>query len=274
MNCQNCNRPLPPNALRCTYNKCRYWNVQPPQNIDESTVLLSDAKLSVVERIKTGLVDKVFGGGLARTSVTLLGGEPGAGKTTLCLQLADCFAAKFKKEVLYIANEQDASELKETAERLCLPNLHRIRIVRAMGGVSHDIGDMLLHFGPCATFLDSVTKWSGEDMHFAVQICQRLKDYTVRLNGPTLVVNQVTKGGEHAGLNQLQHAVDTTMLFELLLNPGEKATPDTPRVLTARKNRFGPAPIEQFFQMTGTGLVEISEEEAEGADDESESPDD
>ena len=257
VNCNYCRSPLPEGKLRCIHPKCRMWNVANTTSMEDSTVLLSDAKLSVVERVQTNLVDLCFGGGIARTSVTLLGGDPGAGKTTLCLQLSDIFAAKYGKEVLYIANEQDATELKTTAERLNLAQKNRIRIVKAMGGVSHDIGALLLHYAPCATVLDSVTKWSGEDANLAVIICQRLKDYTVRLNAPTFVVNQVTKGGEHAGLNKLQHAVDGTMLFEVW---GEN--PNDPRRLHVRKNRFGPAPVSQYYGMTATGLVEMSEEEA------------
>jgi predicted ATP-dependent serine protease len=126
-----------------------------------------------------------------------------------------------------------------------------------MGGVTHDIGTLLLHYAPCLTILDSVTKWSGEDMNEAVVICQRLKDYTVRLNSPTIVINQVTKSGDHSGLNKMQHAVDSTMLFEVL---GEN--PDDPRRLHVRKNRQGPAPVSQYFEMTPTGLQGITELEA------------
>lgn len=233
------------------------WNIAASTSMEDSTVLLSDAKLLAVERIQTGIVDHCFGGGIARTSVALLGGDPGAGKTTLCLQLSDVFASKFGKEVLYIANEQHAPELKETAERLRLKCPNKIRIVKAMGGVSHDIGSLLLHYSPCLTILDSVTKWSGEDMNEAVIICQRLKDYTVRLNAPTIVINQVTKSGDHSGLNKMQHAVDSTMLFDVL---GEN--PEDPRRLHVRKNRNGPAPVSQYFEMTRLGLVGITENEA------------
>ena len=214
-----------------------------------------------VERVLTGIVDKCFGGGkgIAKTAVILLAGDPGAGKTTLCLQLSDIFAGIFNQLVLYIANEQHYSELNDTATRLQLKHMPLIHIVKAMGGVQHDIGEMLLHYKPCLTILDSVTKWSGEDMNEAVTICQRFKDYTVRLNAPTIVINQVTKSGDHAGLNKMKHAVDATAMFEIL---GDGPT-DTRR-LHIEKNRNGPAPISQYFEMVESGLFEITEDEAMG----------
>lgn len=261
MNCIHCTAPLPQGKYKCINPKCRMWSITSTVSIDDSTVLLSDAKLGVVERVVTNMVDQCFGPpdspGIVTTSVALLAGDPGAGKTTLCLQLSDFFAGHYNKETLYIANEQEDIELKDTARRLNLKNGNKIRIVKAMGGVNHDIGAIILHFKPCFIVLDSVTKWSGEDMREAVVICQRLKDYTVKLKAPTLVINQVTKGGEHAGLNKMQHAVDATMMFEVW---GDN--PQDPRRLHVRKNRNGPAPVSQYFEMTGTGLFGITEEEA------------
>jgi DNA repair protein RadA/Sms len=257
MKCIHCGSQLPENKFKCVNSKCRMWSIGSAANLEDSTVLLSDAKLGKVERVPTGLVDYCFGGGVVTTSVALLAGDPGAGKTTLCLQLSDLFAGHYKKETLYIANEQEDIELKDTAERLHLKHADKIRIVKAMGGVSHDIGSIILHFKPCLIVLDSVTKWSGEDAREAVIICQRLKDYTVRIKAPSIVINQVTKGGEHAGLNKMQHAVDATMMFEVW---GEN--PEDPRRLHVRKNRNGPAPVSQYFEMTALGLFGISEEDA------------
>lgn len=263
--CRDCGYIMPRGARQCINPKCRAWNVQRGVTaLNDSTVLMSDAKGSVkTDRIRTGLVDEVFGGGIARTSVNLLAGDPGAGKTTLALQLCDIVLAHFPdKEALYIANEQSDEEIADTGSRLQLECKSRIRIVKAMGGVTHDIGDLLLYYKPCFTILDSITKWAGEDMSLAVVIVQRLKDYCVKLNAPCLVINQITKEGDHAGLKQLEHAVDMAAMFETLLDmlsdDGKPIAPkDAPRRLLSSKNRFGPAPEEQYFRMTETGLVQM-----------------
>lgn len=261
--CRECKFPLPPGAKRCVNRKCRAWNIAKRTQLDDSTVLMSQVSASKVVRIQTGLVDKVFGGGIAKTSVNLLAGDPGAGKTTLCLQLSELFLFEFlDREVLYIANEQAPEEIAETASRLKLMNQDRIRIVRAMGGVTHDIGDLMIGYKPCLILLDSITKWVGEDMAAAVILAQRIKDYSVKLEAPTIIVNQVTKDGDHAGRKQLEHAVDMAAMFETMLDvlddEGNPIAPkDAPRRLQSSKNRFGPAPEEQFYKMTATGLEEV-----------------
>lgn len=267
MNCIHCNKPLAEGKYRCVNPKCRMWNVAATQSMDDTVVPLGGKDAPPVKRTLTGIADKCFGGavvdgkvigkGIAETAVILFGGDPGAGKTTMCLQLANVFGGIYKKKVLYIANEQHYDELNETATRLELEHMGFINIVKAMGGVQHDIGALLLHYQPCLTVLDSVTKWSGEDVNEAVVICQRLKDYTVRLRAPTLVINQVTKAGDHSGLNKMQHAVDCTALLEVL---GEN--PEDPRRFHIRKNRNGVAPISQYFEMTPLGMFEIDEQEA------------
>ncbi len=263
MKCKECRHELEEGKVQC--RKCGCWNVKVAVPLNKYVVRLTDAKLGIVERIVTGLVDLVFGGGIVDTSVTLLGGEPGAGKTTLCLQLASIFTTKFKADnriVLYIANEQDGSEIRSTAERLDLPNADNIFIVNAMGGVDFDIGELLLQYKPCLVILDSLTKWAGDDPGLAVFIAQRLKEYAVKLKCPMIAISQVTKDDDYAGLNKLKHEVDLLAMFDILegeLDAEGKAIPknESPRRLMSTKNRNGPAPEEQFFQMTELGLVAI-----------------
>jgi DNA repair protein RadA/Sms len=264
--CIHCGHQLADGKYRCVNPKCGMWNVaEKTVSVTDNVVSLDDAKLAMVTRVPTGIVDKCFGPmfddpkkrGIARMSVNLLGGDPGAGKTTLCLQLSDLFIDKCGGKVLYIANEQDPSELKTTSERLKLKHKRDILIVKAMGGIVADLGQMILHYKPVLLILDSVTKWAGEDAAEAVIICQRIKDYMVRIDAPAIVINQVTKSGDHSGLNRMQHGVDSTMLLETL---GDN--PEDPRRLSVRKNRNGPAPISQYFEMTPLGVFGITEEMA------------
>ncbi len=265
--CSYCGAYLPPGMKRCVNAKCREWNLKhtSAKQISEFIVPLSDATKSTISRIKTNLVDKVWGGGIVSSSVCILGGEPGAGKTTLCLTLSDIFCGLCPgKRALYIANEQSVDEIRITGERLKLKHLDRIDGVKAMGGIPYDIGTVLLQHNPCICILDSVTKWSGEDMREAVIIVQRLKDYAVRLNCPMIVINHIIKSGDQAGLKDLEHESDMNALFNTLEaetdREGNKLPgPLSPRHLISTKNRYGAAPEEQFFMMTESGLIETFE---------------
>src|ERR1700690_4522507 len=86
--CKLCQSLVPSDKMRCP--KCKNWHLpdKSPSPDDQETVLLSDARLSVIERYHTGMLDPVFGGGLARTSVSLVAGPPRAGKTTPFFSLA------------------------------------------------------------------------------------------------------------------------------------------------------------------------------------------
>lgn len=270
--CFACGTELRSGLRKCINKKCGVWNftgsIASPESkvktLEEHTVLLSDAKLSVIKRVQTGLVDKLFGGGIAHKSLNMIGGDPGAGKTTLCLQLASSVLDQFPdREALYIANEQDPDELRETAVRLNVQHLNRIRIVKAMGGIVFDIGEMLLHYKPILTFLDSITQWIGDDLSAAVPICQRLKHYMVHLDAMGIIICQVNKGGGFAGLKKVEHVVDMTAMFEVLVDEGRVPTPEDPRELRSQKNRKGPAPVAQYFKFSKLGfLEEITEEEA------------
>jgi DNA repair protein RadA/Sms len=244
MNCYLCGHPLPKREGCARCPSCHKFNLTIPEsNSDEETVLLSDARLSEIDRIQTNLVDRVFGGGLARTSTSLIAGSPGAGKTTLFLQLADTITLHFDREALYIANEQDAAEIKTTAKRIQIRNTNKIRIVKAMGGLRRTLDELYAQYKPCVVMIDSLTKMVGEDLPLAVTVLERLKVLTIEHNCPSLIVNQVNKDGDFAGLKKIEHCVDGTFMLE-------KDDVDGTRFFYSTKNRFGQAPLGVELEMT------------------------
>jgi DNA repair protein RadA/Sms len=210
-------------------------------------------------RLITGPWDKCFGGGIATTSVTLLGGVPGAGKSTMSLQLADAIAEATKREVLYVGAEEASRDIKARFQRLQLKNQALIRIFPL--GSNADLGSVLMKRRPAAFVLDSLPGLIGDDLQAAVALCNALKGYCVDLDAPAIVIDHVTKDENYAGLMALQHAVDTTMLFTV---DGD----DGIRELNVTKNRFGPANVSAFFEMTSRGLIEAILDDDEEDDDE------
>jgi len=236
-----CGALIPPDKSRCP--KCRtYASFGPSESGDEEVVRLSDARLSVIERVQTGMLDRVFGGGLAVTSTNLVAGPPGAGKTTLFLQLADMIAEVRNRDVLYVANEQHPSEIKTTAQRIRVKNMDRILVVNAMGGLRSDVGALILQHRPGLMILDSLTQLT-EDENERLRICDVLKGYTMEIRAPSLIVNQINKEGDQAGVMKLQHKVDATFFLERDDDTGE-------RMFASTKNRFGEAPVHVFLEMT------------------------
>jgi predicted ATP-dependent serine protease len=233
-----------PGQMNCP--KCKMLNL-PTDSADgkPESILLSEVKnTEELKRINVGIFNKMFGGGLAETSVNLIAGPPGAGKTSLFLMMCDLVLEQISTgEALYIANEQSDKELEMYAKRLGIERLNRIRILDAMGGFRRDLGLILLEHKPKLVILDSLTKMVSEDApDEAVLIVQRLKEYSVVLKTPILIVNQVTKSGDHAGLNKVLHAGDSLLFLDKDDHTGR-------RELYSQKNRFGEAPISQFLWM-------------------------
>lgn len=212
------------------------------------TVLLSEATLSETSRLNVGFLNEVFGGGLAITSVNLIAGPPGAGKTTLFLQLADIIADLFpNREILYVATEQKPGDIKTTAIRIRIKHLHQIRIVKAQGGLKRSLDELFNQFKPCLLIIDSLTSLVGEDLQLAVKVAAAVKSFTAALSDPcpALIVNQVNKNEDHAGLMKLQHEVDALFTLDY-----DKTDPSGERFLFVTKNRFGMAPKGIVMVMT------------------------
>lgn len=272
--CRLCDAELKDGKYKCT--SCGSWNtedtIKEKVSINgedaDGSITLDKVKAEDAARIFTGPWDFCWGGGIVQTSTTLIGGSPGAGKTTLLLSIGSSICSKIEKpdvvyekgegQVIYLAAEQSLPEIQITAVRLELKHSKNIRMVPAMGGYAN-IGSILANRKPRFVVLDSLQGLTGDDNGAQLAVLDILKKIAVDLKCPVVVIMRVTKDGELAGLNELQHHVDTTMsLFpddiELIDRPDAETKA---RIMEVKKNRFGRAHISQAFAMTEKGLVYV-----------------
>jgi DNA repair protein RadA/Sms len=191
-------------------------------------------------------VDRVLGGGWVAGSAVLLAGEPGIGKSTLLLQLAES-AVAHQRETLYVCGEESLSQVRLRAERLGLARgmtLTRETDARALAGY-------LTSAAPDLVIVDSIQTLRADDDGTPGTLTQ-VRDGTALLvraakdSGTTLVlIGHVTKQGSIAGPKVIEHVVDATLAMESAAGM---------RVLRAAKNRFGAAGEVGVFEMTSTGL--------------------
>ena len=199
-------------------------------------------------------LDRVLGGGLVAGSATLLGGDPGIGKSTLLLQAAASMARKELRTV-YVSGEEALAQLRMRAARL---KLTQAPVELAAETNIADIRKTLESTGDVGlVIIDSIqTMWSPAIEAAPGTVSQ------VRVSGQELIhfakgndvavilVGHVTKDGQIAGPRVLEHMVDTVVYFE-----GDRG--DQFRILRAIKNRFGPAHEIGVFEMCEEGLAEV-----------------
>lgn len=278
--CVLCETPILEDCIRC--DKCLCW--QPAtfgnasfedalnleknegQALDEDgTVLLSNVTDSKYDKITTGPWDACFGGtkepGIVTTGVYLLGGSPGAGKSTGALQIADAIAKSTGKEILYVGAEEALTEIKNRAKRLGVEALNQFRLVPL--GVAVDLPAVMSARKPAAMILDSIQKWS-DNLEEQCKICESLKVLAVTLRCPIIVISQVTKADDFAGLNKLKHTVDALLM---LTTAGDEV-----RVLESTKNRYGDT-TAMLFDMTEKGLILLIEGEEDNESEETDESD-
>lgn len=205
-------------------------------------------------RIETGIgeLDRVLGGGIVLGSVTLIGGEPGIGKSTILLQL--CGEVSRTKNVLYVTGEESVRQIKLRAVRLDVPQ-DNISLV-AESDVDEICG-LIESMKPDLVVIDSIQTMRCADIASSSGTVSQVKESTARflnvaktLEIPTFIVGHVNKDGAIAGPKVMEHIVDTVLYFE-----GDKTLPY--RVLRAVKNRYGSTNEIGMFDMTGRGLEQI-----------------
>lgn len=246
--CRKCSATFLETLSRCP--KCHAWDASDGCGADD-TVLLSDVEDVAIPCVRTGPWDPCFAsGGVPYGSVTILAGEPGAGKSTVALQLADAVAEATGKLVFYVAAEERPSQLKRRARRLNLRHFDRIRVHPR--GSEADIFLMFKKYGACAFIVDSINGLVRGDHALAISIAEGVKT-AVGDEGIGIIISQVTKDFDLAGAMSLQHEVDITMAFMKCDDASDKGK-EPPRMLETIKNRYDEVRT-RYFDMTKMGLV-------------------
>ena len=198
--------------------------------------------------------DRVLGGGIVPGSLVLIGGDPGIGKSTLLLEVADKLSSNYGS-VLYISGEESERQIKLRGERLGI-NPRGLYLLPET--CLERIFEQIDRLDPKAVVVDSVqTVFSmklesapgsvSQVREVAGQFLILAKNRTV----PVFLIGHVTKEGTIAGPKALEHIVDTVLYFE-----GERH--HNHRIIRAVKNRFGAANEVGVFEMTGRGLVPVA----------------
>ncbi|WP_160693344.1 DNA repair protein RadA [Clostridium sp. C2-6-12] len=219
---------------------------------------LSEVVSNKSDRIITGIneFDRVMGGGIVKDSISIITARPGAGKSTLLLQISDAVAKKGHK-VIYASGEESDSQIKNRADRI-LDKIHEHIWVLQENSLD-SVLEAVEEVDPDMLIVDSIQTFTMESalparagsptqtMECANALLQIAKNE--KRPRAVIVVGQMTKSDELAGLRALEHLVDTVLIIE-------DDNDEELRVLVSSKNRFGG--IENgFFQMCEKGVISI-----------------
>jgi DNA repair protein RadA/Sms len=214
-----------------------------------------DAALAGVERrLGSGQeeLDRVMGGGIVPGSVTLLGGDPGIGKSTLLLQVASHVATA--NAVLYASGEESVSQIALRGQRLGIDGQH-LQIVaesslEAILTLASEVKGTLLVVDSIQTIESNTVTASAGAVSQLRECTAELVRYAKSTATAVVIIGHVTKEGAIAGPRMLEHLVDTVLYFES--EAGSRY-----RIVRATKNRFGAVNELGFFAMTEGGLKEV-----------------
>ncbi len=224
---------------------------------DRTAVPFHEVAATLHPVMPTGLaeLDRALGGGLVPGSVTLVGGEPGIGKSTLLLQLAASVSGTGSR-VLYVSAEESAAQLRRRADRLGLalenvwvqPETQLSRVVEVVAELSPEL---LLVDSVQTVAAPHVTSAPGSVTQVR-ESAQMLVDAAKQRSMATVLTGHVTKDGNLAGPRTLEHVVDTVLEFE-----GDRH--QRLRFLRAAKHRFGATGEPGVLEMTGQGLEPVAD---------------
>lgn len=266
--CSNCGNDSPKWLGKCPI--CGEWNTYVEEVVSKSTdkkrtdvlfdtpkakpILLKDVETGEEPRLnlQDGELNRVLGGGLVPGSLTLLGGEPGIGKSTLILQTVLGLDAL---KTLYISGEESARQLKLRADRIksdsqncyivCETNLDQIFV-----HIQNTKPNLVIIDSIQTIFTDSVESSPGSVSQVRECSASILK-FAKETNTPVILIGHINKEGSIAGPKVLEHIVDTVLQFE-----GDQHY--MYRILRSIKNRFGSTAELGIYEMRQSGLREVS----------------
>ncbi|MCL2800373.1 MAG: DNA repair protein RadA [Treponema sp.] len=273
--CSSCGKEEPKWLGRCP--ECGEWNTFLETITNESktsrkepgtakTLPLAAVDPSEGKRIESGIseLDRVLGGGIMKRSSILVGGEPGIGKSTLLLQLAE--AALTNGRILYVSGEESAGQLRLRADRLGISKEKMQRIEILCSGNLNEIENTLNNIKPVLVLIDSAQTLYSENAGAVSGTVNQMKYCSFELiawakehDSALLLTAHVTKEGIISGPKTLEHMVDTVLYFEQNdKTSGLSGTADC-RFLRAVKNRFGSIDEIGIFTMGEKGLSPVED---------------
>jgi DNA repair protein RadA/Sms len=250
VNCPRCTSPMRRGTVRC--DACGAMNLAGASG-PRATVPLSEVPMTEIERLSIGIWDPVFGGGIAQGTTALIGGDPGTGKSTMCLLACDAVSAATGRKTVYVAAEQALKEIKLRDDQLSMRAPDKIEMLDAMGAFLEDV---FVPLKPALFVIDSLSAlFEPHADAEKTSFLKGVKVLAVRLNAPGLVITHATKSDNFAGCLSFQHDVDACLSFHKL--DGEGGFELGTRCLQAAKNRNGPSDVQVFATLGERGFTHL-----------------
>ena len=233
--------------------KTSTWENEKASAIKAKPISIRDVSVDAIKRLSSGDIelDRVLGGGIVPGAMTLVGGEPGIGKSTLLLQIA--MSAKGK--VVYVSGEESEQQIKLRSARVTEEKEDCFLLTETR------TSSLLKHLGklnPALVIIDSIQTLSSDSIDSTAGSVSQIRACTAELihfgkhtQTPIFLIGHITKDGAIAGPKVLEHMVDTVLHFE-----GDRN--HVYRILRAHKNRFGTTAELGIYTMAQEGLLGVS----------------